>query len=148
MNYTIEKMTEYISQSELNSREKVALIHRLNKLTLEELAKNLGVGKERARQIEAKAVRKVRWYFSKERYEPKISRTLTDGLVDDYFPIRVANSLRMAGIYRLSGLLDLDRGIPSEVNQKLKTINDLKKCRNIGDKVLSMVKEVIRKTKP
>ena len=65
MNYTRERLIEVIYKACLsdklclNEREAKTLERRINGDTLEAISKELGVQKERTRQIEAKGIRKL-----------------------------------------------------------------------------------------
>jgi DNA-binding CsgD family transcriptional regulator len=59
---------------ELEAREKTVFLQRLGGRTLEEVGKELGISRERVRQIEAQAIRRLRWrtikYVSKTELPP------------------------------------------------------------------------------
>jgi DNA-binding CsgD family transcriptional regulator len=59
---------------ELEAREKTVFLQRLGGRTLEEVGKELGISRERVRQIEARAIRRLRWrtikYVSKTELPP------------------------------------------------------------------------------
>jgi len=59
---------------ELEAREKTVFLQRLGGRTLEEVGKELGISRERVRQLEARAIRRLRWrtikYVSKTELPP------------------------------------------------------------------------------
>lgn len=59
MNYTIETLAELIQQTNLTDREKYVVCMRLAGATLKEIGERFGVDRERTRQIEGKAMRKL-----------------------------------------------------------------------------------------
>lgn len=105
--------------------------------TLEEVGQVFGVGRERIRQIEAKAIRKIYYYQRKQRFDQvdEISKeVITDNtpvetLVEDFgLSVRAYRCLKRANIHTVGELT-------------LKTKIDLMRIRNLGSKSL---KEIIQ----
>lgn len=59
----------------LTDREQDILKMRSDKATLEEIGEKYGVTRERVRQLEAKALTKLRWYYKNQHY-PSVKRML------------------------------------------------------------------------
>ena len=89
------------------------------KKTYKEIGDSFDVSRERARQIEAKALRKIRWWYGRGNKVVMIDdKTPTDKIE---MSIRLYNALRRAGIKCLSDLSGMYK-------------DDIKKIRGIGNK--------------
>ena len=102
--------------------------------TLEEVGQVFGVGRERIRQIEAKAIRKINHYQRKQRFN-QVNETSKEVITDNTpveeldLSVRSYNCLKRANVHTVGELT-------------LKTEEEMMRVRNLGRKSL---KEVVQK---
>ena len=122
-NYTINSLKELIKDCQLkyplNSCDKKVLVERLDNKSLKEIGinlynefensrhNNLGVSTERTRQIEARAIRKIRWIFRNNEF------VICAAIKDDYN--RIIRGHRHHDCIRT--LRDMPNGLERTFNQ-------------------------------
>ena len=146
MNYTFESITELLTKAMLSDREVKVLSMRLTGSTLGEIGAFVGVTRERVRQIEAKAIRKLkhptRWGGVENRLKPKkelliktVYITGAENQIEELdLPCRIHNALMGANYRKIS---EIDNA--SDL--------DLWKCRKIGKQTILYVRQKIEEWK-
>ena len=170
-----ERLRDWITKSDLTEREKYVLIQRIfNEKTLVEVGKEAGVTRERIRQVEAKAYRKLRHPMYINTFKDDLRelsdsdvfhsyrRAFYDSLFDEeearketYAPFETAIEEQEARCQNNTFIEELELSVRTYNVLKRSNINtlkdlskysiaDLRGLRNMGEKGID---EIIEKTK-
>lgn len=127
-----DEMPEFIKKafSTLSPSEKEVLkLRHVDHLTLDKIAKIYGVTRERIRQVEKKAIRKIRHRITLYDKNARIGELDTDDNIDILrFSVRTSNCLKRGGIHSITKLVSLSYEQLTEIN-------------NIGPKAIDEINE-------
>ena len=147
MSQTVKGLIEIIESTDLSSREKGIVVGRLGDRSLDDLAEKYGVSRERIRQIESTAVRRLKFpmrvglasvrrvKFQAAQAAGVSGNLVSKGpelLIDEIvLPLRVVNNLKKAGISTVSRLCG-------------RSVTDLLRIKNIGVISVSRIEQALR----